>query len=288
MNREEQNGLRSKVSIFNYKDYREYLRDWYGHSKKRNRSFSYNLFSKKAGFRSINFFMLVMQGKRNLTEESLRKVIVGLGLNKQEQEFFRNLVFFNQSREHNDKNFYYHKLLQSRKYQKIRPLEGSQYEFYSKWYNPVVRELVIAKDFDGTPEWIAGHISPKITVAQAKRSIELLENLGLIKKVEPNKWKQTDPLITANPNVVSLAAHNFHKELIGLSMAVMDTLTTKERDTSSLTLGVKRERLAQIREKIREFRKELLEMVSEDDVPDEVAQINIQFFPVSKCKREDD
>ena len=62
----------------------------------------------------------------------------------------------------------------------------------------------------------------------------------------------------------------------------MDKISTRHRDVSTLTLGVKRERIAQLKDKIREFRQEILQMVSVDTEPEEVVQLNMQFFPVTK------
>lgn len=275
----------NKVSVFEYKDYRKFINDWYHHHKELNSSFSYRSFSKHAGFNSSNFFMLVMQGKRNLTESSIKNMMKGLRLNKQEQEFFRNLVFFNQAKTHEDKDFYYKKLLQSKKYRQIKPIERERYEYYSNWYHPVVRELVVSSDFDGTPEWIAQRITPSITPAQAAKSIDLLENLGFIESSGIGKWKQASTIVSTGPQISSVVVHNYHKELLDLSKEVMDRISMKDRDVSALTLGVKRERIAEIIEKIREFRKEILKMASTDAEPEEVAQLNIQFFPVTRCRK---
>lgn len=274
-----------KVSVFEYDDYRTFLKDWFKDAKERNPSFSYRALSKKADFRSSNFFMLVMQGKRNLSEESIKHLVIALNLNRQEEDFFRNLVFFNQAHTLDDKNFYYQKLLQSRKFRELKPIEKERYEYYSMWYHPVVREMVVAKDFDGTPKWISDNILPPITPVQAERSIELLERLGFIKKVGPRRWKQESPIISTGPELRSVVVHNYHKALLDLSKGVMDNLSVRDRETSALTLGVKRERLGEIKRRIREFRQEILKMASEDSAPEEVAQLNIQFFPVTRIKK---
>jgi uncharacterized protein (TIGR02147 family) len=226
--------------------------------------------------------MLVIQGKRNLTEESLKGFIIGLNLNKQEQEFFRNLVFFNQAKTHPDKNFYYHRLLQSKKFNQLKPIEKQHYEYYSTWYHPVVRELVASQEFDGTPEWIAKRLSPPITPAQASKSIELLEGLGFIKKIGDGRWRQSSTIVSTGPELTSVVVHNYHKTLLDLSKEVMDILSMKHRDVSALTLGVKRNHIPELRSKIREFRREILKMVTEDTEPEEVLQLNIQLYPVTK------
>ncbi|MBI1908864.1 MAG: TIGR02147 family protein [Deltaproteobacteria bacterium] len=272
----------SKIDLFQYRDYRSFLKDWYKAAKAERSSYSFRLFAKKAGFVSSNFLMLVMQGKRNLTEESLKKCLVGLGLNKQEQDFFRSLVFFNQAKTHEDKHFYYQQLLRSRKFRQLKPIEKQQYQYYSAWYHPVVRELVVSPEFDGTPEWIARHLFPAIAPAQAAKSIELLEGLGFIEKDKNGRWQQTSTIISTGPELISVVVHNYHKLLLDLSKQVMDQLSLKDREVSALTLGVKKERLEELRNKIREFRQEILKLVSEDTEPEEVVQLNIQFFPVTK------
>jgi uncharacterized protein (TIGR02147 family) len=279
---------KDRLNIFEYDDYRKFLKDWYKKAKAKGPGFSYRAFSHRAGLHSSNFFMLVMQGKRNLTEESVKKVAAGLGLNKQEQEFFRNLVFFNQARTHEDKDLYYKQLLQSRKFRKLKPIEKDQYEYYSNWYHPIVRELVIAKDFDGTPEWVASHIYPSITAQQAARSIELLEKLKFIERTENGKWRQTASIVSTGDTVNSVIVHNYHKEMLSLTKTMMDDLATEERDVSSLTLGIDKSKFEEIRSKIKQFRQEILKMASTETSPDDVVQLNIQFYNVMKDSEKEE
>src|SRR5262245_22843026 len=98
------------VPLFQYFDYRDFLRDRYRVLKARRR-FSYRLFARRAGFRSSNIFKLVMEGRRNLTEKSSRMFAKGLRLNRSEGEYFRELVLFNQAATHEEKNERYRQLL---------------------------------------------------------------------------------------------------------------------------------------------------------------------------------
>ncbi|MBU0506505.1 MAG: TIGR02147 family protein [bacterium] len=273
---------KSNISVFEYSDYRTYLKNWYEEAKKGNGGFSYRQFSKKAGFSTSNFLMLVIKGQRNLTEQSLAKVMIGLGLNKQEQDFFRNLVFFNQAKTHEEQNLYYQQLLQSKKFNELKPIEKKQYEYYSTWYHPVVRELVCSPDFDGTAQWLSHKIYPHVSEGLCAKSIELLEELGFIKQKSDGKWQQTSSIVSTGPELTSLVVHNYHKSILELSKAVMDKLSTEHRDVSTLTLGIKRDRIEELKTKLRDFRKEILTMVSADTEPEEVVQLNMQFYPVTK------
>ncbi|MBI4411197.1 MAG: TIGR02147 family protein [Deltaproteobacteria bacterium] len=270
----------SKINLFDYLDYRRFLKDWTDWAKKA-RAFSLRAFSQRAGFGSPSFFKLVTDGERNLTEKSLAKFMMGLKLNRQEQEFFRNLVFFNQAKTPKEKDFYYHNLLRSKKFSQLKPIEKDNYEYYSTWYHPVIRELVISKEFDGTPEWLADHVYPPITKLQAEKSVELLEKLGFIQKKGPGRWVQAHALVSTGPEVKSFLVHNYHKQLLDLTKEVLETLPLENRDVSTVTLGIVRERIPQLKREIQEFRQRIIKLVSVDAEPEEVFQLNIQFFPLT-------
>lgn len=276
----------SKINLFAYVDYRKYLKDLYQQAKRSRGSFSFRLFSKRAGFKSTNFLKLIMEGDRNLSEDSLSKFIIGLKLNKQEQEFFRNLVYFNQAKAHEQKDLYYKRLLRSRKYNQLKPIEREQYDYYSAWYHPVVRELVVSKKFDGSIESLARQISPEIPPAQIQKSIELLERLGFIQKTSKGKWKQASSLVSTGSEVPSVMVFNYHKLLLDLTKEILDTVPSPRRDISTMTLGMAQGRIPEIKKKIQEFRQEILKMVAMDNTPDEVVQLNIQLFPLTQEPKE--
>jgi uncharacterized protein (TIGR02147 family) len=272
----------TKPSVFNYKDYRAFLQDWVHKARFSPHGFSYRRFSKKAGFQSSNFLMLVMQGKRNLTEESLIKCATGLDFNKQEEEFFRSLVFLNQAHTPDQKHSYLTQIMRSKKLRQMKQIERQQYEYYSTWYHPVVRELAVGQNCDGSPEEIAKKISPEISPAQAAKSLTLLESLGFIQKTESGKWRQTNPIISAAPEMRTVIIHNYHKSVLDLIKFKMDEVPEEKQTVFTMTLGIKRERLGQLQAKSKEFREEIFRLVSEDTSPEDVVLLNVQMLPVTK------
>lgn len=269
------------ITIFNYKDHRAFLTDWYKHCKKNRRGFSFRTFSKEAGFSSPNFLKRVMEGSRNLSLESIPKCAQGLNLNKQETEFFKNLVLYTQATTHADKNFYYQQILKSRKISELKPIEKEQYDYYSTWYHPVIRELITSKNFDGTPEWLSKKISPAITTDQASHSLELLQKLGFIEKQKMG-WMQTQPLVTTGAEALSLSMMNYHQNVLTLVKEQLPKIKADNRDISALTLGVAKGRIPELKKKIGEFRQEILKLVAEDTEPENVVLLSIQLLPVSQ------
>ena len=85
-------------SVYQYRNYRKYLRDFYHEKKRSNPYYSFRVFSMRAGFRAPNVLKLVMDGERNLTRNSVEKFIKGLSLCDGEARCFENLVLCNQGK----------------------------------------------------------------------------------------------------------------------------------------------------------------------------------------------
>ena len=74
--------------IFDYLDYRAFLKDMFCFRKWKDKHFSYRYFAGKSGFASPNYLKLVIDGDRNLTNGSIAKIAKGFKLKKQEREYF--------------------------------------------------------------------------------------------------------------------------------------------------------------------------------------------------------
>ena len=167
--------------VYDYLDYRAFLADMYQFRKQCGVHFSYRWFSQKSGFSSPNYLQLVINGKRNLTNTSIAKIAKGFGLKRREREFFENLVFMNQADTGEEKNHYYLKMLSVTQKNNVRTLEEDQYEYFSKWYYPAVREIVGCENADITPEGIAARLEPAITAQEVRSALKLLHRLKLVK-----------------------------------------------------------------------------------------------------------
>lgn len=269
--------------LFEYLDYRHFLRDRYL-ALKANRRFSYRLFARRAGFRSSNIFKLVMEGRRNLTEKSSQMFAKGLRLSRSEGDYFRELVLFNQASSHEEKNERYRQLLRMQCLQGLEPLERDRLDYYSAWYHPVVRELIAARDFDGSAKWIASRLDPEVGVAQVAQSIRLLQRLGFIEKTEEGRWRQSTPLVSSGAESDSAVLLNYHRSVLELLLQRAGSRPPSERDISALTLGISRKRVGELKRRVQEFRREILQLVSEDQEPEEVVILGIQMLPVTQGK----
>ena len=102
-----------------------------------------------------------------------------------------------------------------------------------------IRELVLLPDFKEDPEWIAKKLSPPITPRRAKAALEVLQDLGFLKRDEKSgRLIQSERNITTDREVVSLAIANFHRQMMQQASESIERTRAAKRDISSLTLAL--------------------------------------------------
>src|SRR4051812_13525923 len=199
-------------SLFDYFDYREFLHDYYTFHKKRNSSYSYRLFARKAKLGSPNYLKLVVDGKRRITDRTLYQFARGLGLSRDEEKYFRELVMYQEVSDPDSKELHLRSLLKYQEKQRTPvPLKADRIKFLLDWYHSVIRELVATRDFKEDPSWIAKRLGNKITEAQAKESLELLERLQILHRNTQGKLEQREPLLTSSDEVPAHVIRSLHR-----------------------------------------------------------------------------
>jgi uncharacterized protein (TIGR02147 family) len=276
--------MKARKTVFEYDNYRTFLRDFYLQEKAVNPRFSLRFFSKAAGFKSHSVLKLVMEGERDIAPESIAKFSKALKLNKEESVFFRNLVLFNQSKSADEKQGYALEMIRSRKFKLIYPMKESQYYFYANWYLTPLRELVTLPNFQEDPSWISEMMAPRITPQEAASGIQELIKMGLLKRDARGKLLQTDAIISTADEVTSSAVVQYHKQMMTLASESIERFPREARDISAQAFGISERNALEIKEMIQKFRKDVMEVVARDQVPELIYQLNYQLFPLTNLE----
>lgn len=277
----------SPIPIFDYNNYRDFLRDYYQH-RKEVEGYTHRDFARDTDMNSTAWLLHLIRGTKNLTTESALRIAKGIGLNRTETEYFENIVAFTQAQTPSAKDVYFQRMLAQKRRLKIARITEDQYEYYSKWYHPVIRSLVSKIEWGENYEILAKHLVPEITPKEARVSVQLLLKLGLISLGENGVWSQSTPILSTGDEVQSVYVANYHREVSKLSENVFNQWPKEERDISAMTLGVHPKDAERIKLRIQEFRKELLELARMSDGADRVMQLNIQFFPVTLPQKKNE
>jgi len=272
------------VHIFRYLDYRAFLRDFYRHEKAKSRTFSHRMFSRRAGLRSSNYLNLVMKGERDLSSEMATRFARGCALRKVEADYFCELVAFGQARTADERNRCYDRLGRFREFRAAHQLDAAQAVYHSTWYMPAIRELVARSDFQEDPKWIASVLLPQISPQQAREALTTLCELKLLLRDAGGRLRQAEELVTTGRGPLGHHVVNYHRTMISQAVHALDHVPREERDISSLTLCVSEAALPRLKERIRAFRQELLQLAELEGEAERVIQINFQLFPLSAGK----
>lgn len=277
----EENKKPSMPDVLQYTNYRVFLHDYYAYKKSTSAVFSLRFFAAKAGLSSHAHLKLVMDGKRNITKNTVVKIIQGLNLADERATYFENLVFFNQAKTDKEKAFYYGKLVKSTPGSRLHKMDQAHFRIFTEWYHSVIREMVELRGFNPAPEWISRRLGGTITPAQAAESLNLLSSLGLISRTA-NGYSQAQSLITTDDEVSDLLVKQYHRQMLDQAKDSMENVPAEKRDISAVTFAVQRKDFPALKKHLQLMRKELLDFSSESGTGEDVVQVNIQLFPLTR------
>jgi uncharacterized protein (TIGR02147 family) len=273
-------------NVFEYSEYRKFLSDYYEEQKK-YRKFSYQAFADIAGFKTKTFIFKVISGDKALSKKSIYKVANALQMQKREVLYFDALVRFNDSKTFKERQTHFDKMQRYARYNSIRTVRKNQFEYFSKWWHPVIREIACMKNWKDDWLHISKFLIPIIRPKQAKDSVKLLTTLGLLRKAGAGLYRKADNVVTTGDEVRSLAVQSYHRDIQKLSSEAIDRFPRHTREISGAVMSVNRETADKMKKEIQAFRKKLLEMAAEEQGNDRVYVAQFNFFPLSKIpKRE--
>ena len=269
--------------IFEYTDYREWIRDAFDDFKQRKTVISWRYMAMKLGADPGNL-LRVSQGKIHLTLSLVKPMAEFFELDEKETAYWTELVCFGRAKTDAEALNHYEKM-QILKGIPLKLLAKKELEFYRHWYYNTLRSIIGICKFKDDYEGLAENCTPAITVDEAKSAVKLLYDLNMISKDRDGYWKVNDTFVSTGGNWRSEAVRTFQKETIRLAGESLERHNPPLRDISTVTMTFNMDDIALIREKIKEFRSELLRMSQDGNGDDTVFQLNVQLFPIGFAKK---
>jgi uncharacterized protein (TIGR02147 family) len=271
----------SRISVFQYLDAREFLEHLYAQEKRSNSAMSHRYIAKAMNARSSSFFKDVLSARIRVSPARARAFSKLFKLDAREAEYFDNLVLYTQAETHEEKKQWLKKLVKDLPPGSRTLLKSFQMEYFKKWYYAAVRELFALEDFAGDPERLARTLRPAIKPSEARDAISLLIRLKLIRKTSQGGYRKVDSVVSSGYEADPALMRGVIADNLELGRRALDAYPPKTRPFSYLTLSVSEDSFGRIRDKIRAFRKEMLEIAMEEGQADRLYQMNLQFFPLS-------
>jgi len=169
----------------------------------------------------------------------------------------------------------------------VQQLANDAASVISDWYHYAILELTRLHHFKPDTRWIARVLG--ITADQVNVALTRLTRLGLLEMADRHRWIDKSGDTTASLAEFSQAAVERLSEQVRLLMlGAMETVPPGRCEHSSTTLALCTDRLPNVLERIARFRRELIALLEEDPVRDDVYQLEISFFPVTRLQHDEE
>ena len=273
------------VSVFDFTNYRRFLKERFSELKKNKPQFSFRVFNRLAGFSSSGYLKLVMDGKRNLAEEGIEKISQGFKLNESEKKYFRALVRFNQAKTNEEKTLRFQELTRHKKFLAAKPLTSAQYRMFSHWYYVAMLELArLESQNPKNLAWFQEHLHPPVEWKSLKKAAQELVQLGLLEETASGEYRRHEAMLTTPDEVQSLSVANFHQQMCEMASRSVMKEAPEDREFSALTIATSEKTFQEAKKEIQKFRKKLHSILEQDGGAPKtfVTQINLQLFKLSR------
>ena len=267
--------------ILEYTSYRQYIADYYA-EKKAKSAFTWQEFTRAAGFSSPVHLKYVSEGRLNLSDAAALRVAQAMHLAGYEQDYFYAMVRFDNAKTDFEKKDAFGGMLSIAEAHKAKIIEGDSFRYFESWKNPVLRELAPAMP-GAKPLALARACCPEITAAEVTESLNFLVKAGFLKKDEEGRFVQTDKFITTGPlDVTPVAVRGMHRQMGEFALEAIEGVAQNERHFSGLTMGLTHEAYEEIVQEIDACRKRIAAIATRNSEIDDVYRLNFQLFPLTK------
>lgn len=228
----------------------------------KNPQYSIRAFAKASGI-SHTVLSLVLSGKRKLSKKATQKLADYLELSSEERV---NLL----------------KLEKVPGAYDFQVMSLDTFEVISDWYHYAILSLLELPNVVFEAKWIAKQLG--IKVLSAKLAIDRLKKLQLVEVDAKGNWKQSGKPIKIENSLSTAATKKFHKQLLVRASESIDKDEVSVRDFSSITFTLDPNQMEYAKNRLRDFRRELMNELEAMGKPSAVYNMTIQLYPVTQIK----
>ena len=272
----------SKISVFMYFDYRDFIRAVL--ETMQSKGLSLRAIQENAGVSGSAFFSRILDGSRPLSIANAKNIAKSWGLPDDESDYFLDLVRFGNEKNVDVREELLRKLLAVRANNQEFALQDSSLKFFSKWYYPVLRDLLPLLPPNMPAEKIGRMFTPVLRAPQVESGIRYLMESGFVTLDENGVYHVEQPIVSTPPRVRSTILRKYHLKNLEVNSEVYDLFTSDDRGVTSVTCSLSKESFEKVREEIAKLREKILALSREEKNPDRVCHVGFQLVNRAKVK----
>jgi len=273
---------RTSLNIYEYTDFRAFLKDRLTELKASDSRYSLRFLSDRLGLSSKSHLKMVADGQRNLSSALAGKIGAAIGLADEEAAFFVALVRYGQAKSTVEQQTALDELRRRRKFLDVHQLELDHFDYLSDQLTLTLRELVSFPDFKEDPNWIAERMPIEAPPRQIKEAISKLLRLGLVRRDEKGSLIPSHIHQVTGDGLKSVALRTFYEQTFARAAASM-LEPSAVRHLGGLTMAISEDSYHKIIDRYKSFVAEVRHIVDDDISPDQVYQLVMGLFPLTKA-----
>lgn len=288
------NSEASAPQLNHYLDYRRYLSDFFDYKQamtsKERRPYSYSTFAAGADLKTPQYLRMVIQGQRNLTDETITKFCRGLGFQKQQADEFRLLVHYTQAKDPAERNVFLRQLSEHRVLQKMKLGEIRQevWDRVPDWVTWTLYALIDQEGVKFRVQDLIHILRYKAAASQIQTALDnLLASGQVILHQDGTLQRQRQLMADASEIPVDLV-RKIQAELMFLGLESLFQDSPVEREFGTLTLSLTAAEFEDIRFQLRKLRKAIHKentIRRMKNKGERVYQMNLQLYPVTNSSK---
>ncbi len=272
-------------SVYSYNDFRKFLADYQQAREAIDNGFTKSAICKRLGIPNTRSYFNHVVAGRPVSSSYIERFVKVFELNKEESQFFRMLVKYNQAENNDEKELYLEQLISMNKTPK-RIIDTKAFAFFKEWHHSIIRALLDVIDFKDDYDAVGKALVPPVTPKKVKESIALLRSLDLIRMDKKGNWKPSDKSIATSDSIKDDLVYYYQAQCLELARQALLKRHDQPQNISTNILSVSQEGYRRIINKIEKFRSEIRSLVHKDEGPsDGVFQLNIQLFSTAKISK---
>lgn len=265
-----------------YTDYRDILEDELSTRRQNNPAYSVRAFARDLGISSPRLSN-ILNKKQGLSVESAREIAKRLKIPEGKKRWFYLSAGALHSRSDKERKEFQKKIKEIKNESKVYSEISMEYfTIVSEWYHFAILELTLLKTFQYDIQWIANTLG--IDPQNAQDAIERMKRLDLVQE-KNGTLVATHQYIESPDEMASSALKKFNSQLIQASLRAITEQPVHEREISSILIGIEKSRLPELKERLKDFRREFSYEAAKGDNKDTLYCLATQFYSLSKESR---
>ena len=271
-----------RISIFDFTNYRQFLKAVLNQKQEKNKSFSIGSWAKRLELKGNSALVMILNGQRNPSSNLIEKLSLDLELQIKEASYFRDLISFEKSSSNDFKTreIILKRLERTNPNLQFRKVTREQFAAISEWHHYAIRELFDIEGAKEDPHWIQKRLQTYVAIKDIEKALATLEKLELlVRDKKTNRLKYGDK-ITSPVDIPDEALRQFHKSMLTQAADSITAIPVDQREISSMTFTISSKNLRTAKELVKNFYQEMTQLGTGNH--DSVYHLEVALFPLTK------